>query len=685
MTGKDLFVSLCYIDQKYIDEAEHGSIREAPELTVVNSTKKVRKRPRFLLIAAIIVLSLLLVGCVAAVFMGLQQRTVGAYSHIKYQDQYGNTIEPTEVTRDVIAYFGYTGTPHYQALKEWYEFSESYDPERKLMTNTNAHGIPENYWGTYFCYTWEMVEKLDEICEKYDLKILGENAVIQNWDTALFYEALQIDSFLRSDSGMEVTNASGYFYPEGAFSMELDLHPTGKTPRWTDAVWSSILYTGKDWFLPAYSTIHTEIYEEWLYTTTAGVDVTIAMREDSAFFFTEREDAYITVTVAMDPYDQKDPSVREDMEALAELFDFNIRPQPPVDMAAIRKQLADSMAAWEAEQEAVRLLGGSYAEFLCQEYVDINNSIYYTFRDINSDGEPDLLMGNADGIFDVCYTIHENAVVELYNHKNFRICEDGTIAGSYGSIFIWDYSFYKIEGYEPYGFNAIRAERVEYNINTNTWLHWEDANTLSDGVQISEAEAQTVINKYVPIDLSVQPLMNFPVDDNGTTLGEYIEANRVEISREERMQLYGEYLKKEQESAYIPSTHYMLMDMDGDGCEELMLTYDEAYIRNIMTVKNGELKQTYMWTKLRPCKNNIWEHFNTEGPDDRHFYFTVDQEGEHPLDYLLWYGAGNTWHRSADGDVYLEETITESRYQELLEQYVPVPMEWKPVNDFPME
>ena len=675
MTGKDLFVGLNYIDQKYINEAENGVLKKKAEITIVKPEQKPKKRPRLLLIAAIVALMLLLAGCVAAVFMGLRERTIVTEER---------TREETQASFDVITLFGYTGTPQYQALQEWYAFTESYDQDLELMTNTNELGIPENYWYSYFCYTWDMVEKLEDILEKYDLKALGKEAVVQTWDTDIFYEALQIDSLIRSDSGMDITSTNGYFYPEGAFSVDLTLNPAGETPRWNQVVYADLMYCPKDYFCPRYSSVQSEIYDEWLYTTAQGIDVNIATRQDSAVFFAEQEDAYLTAFVTMNPYDQKDPAVRADIEAMAEVFDFTICPKVPENMEDIRQRLADSMTAWEAQQEENRKLGGSFAEYMCSQYTEINNKVYYAFHDINNDDVQDLLLGDKNGNFFKAMTINEGSVVELYNTDSFHIDENGFIMSTlgYGTQKTWYYV--RLEGYDPYGLNAAYAETVTYDDSTGSWTCREGTNGAGD-VEVTEAEARAVMEKYTAMEIPVYPIMSYPVDEAGTTLEAYIEDNRVVLTKEERMALYRDYVKKEQESAFIPSTHYMLMDVNGDGQEELLLTYDVTYARNIMTINKGELSTLYMWTSISPCENNIWEKRNREDHHEYHYYFTIDMEGEHHLDYVYYNPEDNSWRRDADGDNYLEETITKEQYDAIVASYKPLTMDWIPIDQFPAE
>ena len=60
------------------------------------------------------------------------------------------------------------------ALMEWLDFWENHDVDGSLMAanDNNESGIPEPYHLVYHCYTWDMVEKLDEIAERHNLLLL---------------------------------------------------------------------------------------------------------------------------------------------------------------------------------------------------------------------------------------------------------------------------------------------------------------------------------------------------------------------------------------------------------------------------------------------------------------------------------------------------------------------------------
>ena len=131
MTGKDLVIAMSGIDGRYIEEAAPAA---AP---------KTRSLRRPLLIAAAIAAALLLVGCGIVYALRLQDMSIGKGTYTQRFDDKGKAIDPVEKSLDIITPYGRSGDAIQQALKEWYEFQESYDPDYLLATNEpDIPGIP---------------------------------------------------------------------------------------------------------------------------------------------------------------------------------------------------------------------------------------------------------------------------------------------------------------------------------------------------------------------------------------------------------------------------------------------------------------------------------------------------------------------------------------------------------------
>ena len=119
------------------------------------------------LIAAIIALALLLVGCTVVYVLRLQDMAFGQDT----QEVLGSGVQD----RTLLSLQGVKGTPGYQATKEWHEWLKTYDPDDRIYHSQEA--FSEDFGDDYYAYnlyTREMKDKLDEICGKYHLNLLGK-------------------------------------------------------------------------------------------------------------------------------------------------------------------------------------------------------------------------------------------------------------------------------------------------------------------------------------------------------------------------------------------------------------------------------------------------------------------------------------------------------------------------------
>lgn len=91
MNGKNILIGLSYIDRKYIEESEEDM---RPEKVVRNSKRMPGRK--IWLIAAVIAMLLMLVGCGVAYALHLQSLKIGeeAYTQNMRYEKDGSTIPP---------------------------------------------------------------------------------------------------------------------------------------------------------------------------------------------------------------------------------------------------------------------------------------------------------------------------------------------------------------------------------------------------------------------------------------------------------------------------------------------------------------------------------------------------------------------------------------------------------------
>ena len=290
MNGKDLLTELGNISQKYYEEAEQDS------LTMSHRTLK---RP--LLIAAILAMLLLLVGC-AVYFCTLEQLVVIDHEKeviaIIEENRTGmvsdnsieaipETTEGPYVAEKVLCLQGYEGSPAYCALQEWWEYAIDYTIQNPELRFTSDYQRPEAYT-KYPCYSQDMVDKVDEICSKYGLHLLGKSLFLA--------DAAEMDA--NGLSGVLSEKAVprcfyGHLYEDGSFAASGELEISGDYQKNVQFQMHNIK---KD----AFFTVHLGLnnmsdYIQWNYKTQDGYNALLALNDKTGLIFLENEGRFISI------------------------------------------------------------------------------------------------------------------------------------------------------------------------------------------------------------------------------------------------------------------------------------------------------------------------------------------------------------------------------------------------------
>lgn len=256
-----------------------GSIRDKYILEAHSQTTAPKKRipsKRLFLIAAIIALMLLLVGCVA-VMLGLHEMYIGEYT-------YDAGFAGTKST-DMISLQGYTGSPEYLAAKEWKDFLLGYDTDGSIIAEigNNPTNLDSKYT-EYQVYTQEMCDKLEEISQKYDLKL---HSVLNTVDQAeLDY---RVGGEFTSDN---LSRGWAYIYEDGTFQFDGDVYLNNTQ------VLFQLRRSVKGTLDEVVLTIgNIEHYQESQYQTVSGETVMLAVGPSKGLIIADFEECFITVNV----------------------------------------------------------------------------------------------------------------------------------------------------------------------------------------------------------------------------------------------------------------------------------------------------------------------------------------------------------------------------------------------------
>lgn len=230
-----------------------------------------------------------------------------------------------EIEVDMISLAGIEGSPEHKADVEWQEFLESYDQDESILATVgnNPTGFEEEY-GEYLCYSQEMADKIDDICEKYGLQKLSGFELPEDYEGLC--SSAEVGDFLGgSTEDAEAVYIAGWFYADGSFNVDGSAVISGSSFVTTDYQLSRTMK----------GTFHGTIlnvwdmdgYREWNYTTKNGESVLLATNGSTkALIIVERENSFVTINVLGDIMKGTFGIGEEELEKLAEAFDFSVIP-----------------------------------------------------------------------------------------------------------------------------------------------------------------------------------------------------------------------------------------------------------------------------------------------------------------------------------------------------------------------
>lgn len=703
MNGKDIFLGLRYVDEDIIEEAEYGKFSSAAETFEKNQKQKKRwKLSRTLRIAAVIAVMLLLVGCAAVYVLSLRDMAFGEELQKYYDGSFQN--------RTLLSLQGVEGTPGYQASKEWYEWLQSYDTDESIYHSEEA--FSENFGDDYYAYNLysrEMKEKLDEICSKYDLELLGKLYV--DPDVEAGCQALKIQGILHSDAQAEADWGNIRYFANGSFDVEGHMTLTGEDTPWPYTQTVSFSCHRKDAFCNLYGSVGpVGSYEEWTYTTSDGVDVLMVIEKEQisghSFMIVDRGPyVFIFSTYA---FDEGHPMSKEGLEAFSEVFDFTVEPQrvsqDDLTAANERRDAADAeyAADYNKQMHLYSELGYDARIKFQMETSTHPSQLGFAVMDLNGDGVEELLVGE-NGYIRAAYSKIDNGTQHLMprgiaffntlissesyldgigvgatsGYSYICLCEGNCLAYVY-DMMGEDVAYFFAK---PVDGALVWTDRILYAPSNAYYAGqpWRRFDEKNNSEPITEERFHEILNSYVRVPTAFTPISQFPLVDNSPS----------GIGRPDTV--YSSYdaliRAKTEWDADHSDWFYCLMDLDGDGQQELFL--QEGEWKGVLTVSEGRVKLLECGGELTICEGNIiaFTRSYLDG-NQTHCYYKVKNGNAILLDYLRYdkdKDALNPWFRSTDasGQDISMEPISQETYDSIRTGYRPMELDMKPISEYP--
>lgn len=454
MKGKNLLIGLNHISQKYIDEAENETLSKS-------SVRKYLRRP--LLVAAVIALSLMLVGCGVVYVLKMQNMKIGeqevTYDVFDHDPDSGEAVAyvgKETATQQVLTLTGLKGTPGYQATQEWFEFKKAYDPDFAIMEAAEENPIeyPEEYDG-YYPYTQEMIDKIDEITEKYHLRLMGKGASLHGG--RLFYEESGVESLLVPGSKAEVSVESASIYDGGSMHIILFfMDMPEEEGQWPCRMTNSLFYSKKDCFNPYYTMEigNEDNWKEWNYTTASGQDVLLLLSDGMGWIICDRADATIAIRILTNGEYHSEEITDRQFERIADSFDFSMEPD--------FNGLVTSFEGVDP-RNPVQTQNGCTIEL---KSVETDGQIAYITLGLTIPEEYPLQRnGEPIGISFASGSITPSSGEEIYGGNSMQEIDDGDGLANTKDLLIY---------FQPARLNAEKEEESALTPGSTWMFHWED-------------------------------------------------------------------------------------------------------------------------------------------------------------------------------------------------------------------
>ena len=288
-------------------------IKELTKMKIQNTSNRKHGSKKTVLTIGIAVAVVAALGATA--FAALNGGLAGlSFGKSSWGPSIEEDIKNSMPEREFISVVGYADSPEYKATAEWLEFEDGYDRDGKIL---DAHdeeirrtGVdPFAEYDCYLVWSQEMVDKINEITAKYDLKI-HKNRTDCSEKTL---EDKYGDIFSGDFAG------DGYMYEDGTFSL--------------DAICNGINFQigrcMRGYFDTTYLNVGNKAnFEEYEYTTKSGVKVTISMGKDGLGYdkwiiTANLENSFVTINVMPYDYDLNIKTyTKADIQDLADHIDF---------------------------------------------------------------------------------------------------------------------------------------------------------------------------------------------------------------------------------------------------------------------------------------------------------------------------------------------------------------------------
>ena len=588
----------------------------------------------------------------------------------------------SDTTEPVREEYSLTQVGSFQAGQEWADYLR--ECEGTMEEDGTDILYPYSNWG---CVNQDMVEKLDVICKEHVLTFRDQD---ERYTDSLFYllEEVDIQNVLNGNASHETGTCA--WWDDGSFYFEGTVSLNQANSDWVYPINYVFHRSNPKIFLYEYVEVASAgIYDCWKYTNGAGIELVLALGEDVALVFAEGQENIIYVEVSNSrvgdiQYGEMKMD-RDDLEAFAETFDFSLEARA---VYADGEKAGDYDALLEKYKTA---LTENWDATACMQ-ADISPLILaepelvgWCYVDLGSDGTEELVITNGEMVFDL-YTIMSDGMpghlLSSTEESFYGLCENGTIQKQtvLGTTTCW--LFYNLVD----GIDLIPEKAVVWSLEEAQYYAGPtevDVEPISKGeageILVREyANAQVACNRFLQSEASADEGYLDPLYVD--VLSRYVQAVEEEWSMEkcgqEQISSLTTYLEG------IDEIGYTLMDLDGDGANELIVS-DGNIIYSLYCIQNQNAVWCCYSTERMVYTLTLCDGYNiafrgaNSASSTRYEFFYFEDYGLKPKDIIIYdaeVDPENPWFYKREAKE-IEQPITEAEAQDIIDSYSTVTIE----------
>lgn len=287
--------------------------------------------------------------------------------------------------------------------------------------------------------------------------------------------------------------------------------------------------------------------------------------------------------------------------------------------------------------------------------IDTSSIKYYALRDLDGDGQDELLLYNSGETLMKVAAIQNGTAQEILSGNVLDLCEGNVLEAWEGGSGAEQRTYYRVENH-----TAVPFECIIYNIDENQCYRDSNYDFYEENLMpITEEEYNRVVNTYPGMsfwDCNPKPLEKMNSADSSAGDDAQLLAN------------YGGYLSSI-DTYWIK--YYALRDLDGDGQDELLLFNRDKTLSNVAGVQNGTAREILSGSSLYLCAGNVLEYWGEGSGGSGCTYYQVENKTAVPIESITYRGNNDQWYRDRDFDFMKEDLtpITNEEYQRIVDTY----------------